>query len=521
MNFNRRNFVSRALELAAAGSLISPLSCFARAHSTSSSSRLANDPLRPQFHLLPAKNWMNDPNGPIFWNGQYHMFYQYNPNGAFWGDMHWGHAVSPDLVHWQHLPIALSPSPDGPDADGCFSGAAIAMGNQVAMIYTGVKSVPKSLATLSDGAHNFRETQCLAISDDTNLTRWRKLPKPVIPTSPRGLEITGFRDPSVWRSGEWYYLTVGSGIQGKGGAVLLYRSKDLRNWEYLHIVASGKGNGRKAANAVDSGDMWECPELFPLGDKHVLIYATDGKVYWQSGSLDEQTMVFHPEQTGTVDFGSYYAAKTQLDKDGNRILWGWIPETRPLEEYRAAGWAGVMSLPRVLTLASDGQLLMRFASALSILRGSTKSGLCPQRRSATKIDVSAVSLKDCCGEIICEAENLQHPGKISLVDHSSGGEVFGIGFDPSALTRITVDGQELPLALNDRKFLVHMYVDGSVIETVFNDRVASTKRFYYPGERAPELEIRVLASDWQMKAISSNRLTGVVAQSIFGECSGR
>ena len=70
--------------------------------------RLAADPLRPQYHLLPAANWMNDPNGPIFWNGRYHMFYQYNPNGAFWGDMHWGHAISPDTVHWKHLPIALS-----------------------------------------------------------------------------------------------------------------------------------------------------------------------------------------------------------------------------------------------------------------------------------------------------------------------------------------------------------------------------------------------------------------------------
>src|SRR6266566_6183675 len=80
--------------------------------------RLAADPLRPQYHLLPAKNWMNDPNGPMHWNGRYHMFFQYNPNAAVWGDMHWAHAVSEDMIHWRHLPIALAPSPGQSDADG-------------------------------------------------------------------------------------------------------------------------------------------------------------------------------------------------------------------------------------------------------------------------------------------------------------------------------------------------------------------------------------------------------------------
>ena len=87
--------------------------------------RLASDPMRPQFHLLPAKNWMNDPNGPIWWKGQYHLFYQLNPHAAVWGDMHWGHAVSPDMVHWRHQPIALAPTPSGPDSEGCFSGSAV------------------------------------------------------------------------------------------------------------------------------------------------------------------------------------------------------------------------------------------------------------------------------------------------------------------------------------------------------------------------------------------------------------
>ena len=113
--------------------------------------RLAADPLRPQCHLLPAKYWMNDPNGPIHWKGQYHMFFQYNPNAAVWGDMHWAHAVSPDMIHWRHLPVALRPTPGSDDADGCFTGSAVDDQGSVTILYTGVKTVPPQLATLRDG----------------------------------------------------------------------------------------------------------------------------------------------------------------------------------------------------------------------------------------------------------------------------------------------------------------------------------------------------------------------------------
>ena len=160
--------------------------------------RLAADPLRPQFHLLPAKNWMNDPNGPIYWKGHYHMFFQYNPNAAVWGDMHWAHAVSDDMIHWRHLPIALAPSPGWDDADGCFTGSAVDDNGVATILYTGVKTVPPERATLRDGVHNFREVQCLATSSDPQLRTWNKWKAPVIepPQDPR---LTGFRDPFLWR----------------------------------------------------------------------------------------------------------------------------------------------------------------------------------------------------------------------------------------------------------------------------------------------------------------------------------
>src|SRR3954447_16336473 len=111
-------------------------------------STLASDPQRPQYHLLPAKNWMNDPNGPIYWKGKYHMFFQYNPNAAVWGDMHWNHAISDDMVHWKHLPIALAPTAGWDDADGCFTGSAVDDRGTATILYTGVKAVLPERATL-------------------------------------------------------------------------------------------------------------------------------------------------------------------------------------------------------------------------------------------------------------------------------------------------------------------------------------------------------------------------------------
>src|ERR1700721_1299328 len=136
MTVSRRTFlqIASAAALAPTSTRLSPLVVPTNIADTDSAAlcrKLAADPMRPQFHLLPARNWMNDPNGPIYFNGRYHMFFQYNPFAAVWGDMSWNHAVSSDMLHWSHLPLALTPTPDSPDAYGCFSGSAIQVGKRV------------------------------------------------------------------------------------------------------------------------------------------------------------------------------------------------------------------------------------------------------------------------------------------------------------------------------------------------------------------------------------------------------
>ncbi len=292
----------------------------------------------------------------------------------------------------------MMPTAGGPDAFGCFSGSCIAVGSRVYAVYTGAVESTVAKATVRDGTNTLRESQCLAYSDDPKLVRWTKLPEPILPDPPPGLSVTGFRDPSAWKQGEWYYMTVGSGLAKIGGCVLLYRSKDLRSWTYLHRLAEGSWSGKPAVNPVGSGEMWECPEFFALDGGHVLIYSTEGKVFWQSGRLDAQAMIFHPEKTGELDVGgAYYAPKTQLDAKGRCILWGWIRETRPQDQYRAAGWAGIMSLPRMLRLDADGALRMRMLPALAKLR----SRPIPHAGSGKE---TTLVLPQANGEVLCAAE---------------------------------------------------------------------------------------------------------------------
>jgi beta-fructofuranosidase len=194
--------------------------------------RLAGDPLRPQYHLLPQAGFVGDPCAPRFFRGEYHVFF----HGSF-GGRGWQHAVSSDLVHWRHLPIALSPTDRSYDAYGTFTGGVLPGGDGANVIYTGVTKVPRDQETIR--AEGLREVQCVATSMDDDLRTWKKREHPVIDSPPAGVKVTGFRDPFAWREGNTWYLCVGSGFPQVGGAVLLYRSTDTVNWEYLHPLAPG------------------------------------------------------------------------------------------------------------------------------------------------------------------------------------------------------------------------------------------------------------------------------------------
>jgi beta-fructofuranosidase len=500
MSLTRRAFVrlsaAAALAPTICPTLQNPLD------SPATQQRFASDPLRPQYHLLPARNWMNDPNGPIFFRGRYHMFHQYNPQGAIWGNMNWAHATSPDMFHWQHEPIALSPTPGGPDQDGVFSGSAVLDNGTPTLIYTGVAPPTANDATLRDGSHTWRETQCLATAQDQDLRTWKKLPTPVIAAPPPGLEVTGFRDPALWREGDNWMLILGSGIRGKGGTILIYSSRDLRHWTYLHPLLEGTFSGKDSTNPVDTGDMWECPDFFPIGNKHVLLISTMGKVRWKVGTYANQK--FTPEKEGIVDWGNYYAAKTMLDRNGRRILWGWITEARPDADLLKAGWAGAMSLPRVLSLSSDNQLQTSVAPEANMLHAKLIV------ENQTTHTSEAIQIRDLAAELDLRVQSLTGDFRFHL--YSEAGDFASLDCTDKGQT-LRVNELTCPLPTkHDADFRFHIFLDGSVMEVFIDDLNAMTARVYNipsgPLRLRLEGDARVLSlSAWQITPISKNRLT--------------
>jgi beta-fructofuranosidase len=446
---------------------------------------------------------MNDPNGPIFFRGRYHMFFQYNPQSAVWGSISWNHAVSRDMIHWEHLPLAFTPSSDGPDAAGCFSGSTFAVADagrqRVYALYTGVVKDKGNETIRNEG---LRESQCLAWSDDPDLRVWHKRKDPVVSAPPKGLAITGFRDPCVWKHGDTYLMVIGSGIQSVGGCALLYESRDLTKWTYLHFLTAGSWNGLPTSNPVNDGEMWECPDFFALDGGYVLIYSSQRRVFWQSGVLDERTLRFTALHGGILDIGAFYAPKTQLDASGRRILWGWVPEKRSNEEMLRAGWSGMFSLPRLLTLSQDGTLHIR---ALPELSGLRDIPLLPATGSSSSH--GTLTLPSASGEALCTG---RRGAPFTLTVDVAGATLLTAYYLPDTHTfRMGEQHVSLPA---DAVPSLHLFLDGSVMEIFLGGVSAYTQRFYYEANTAPECVLSVdgivdTVQGWSLKPISNDRMT--------------
>lgn len=330
--------------------------------------KVALDPHRPAFHFVSPAGWLNDPNGLTQKDGWYHLFYQYNPYAAVHDQIHWGHARSVDLMHWEHLPIALAPG-DGPDVDGCWSGVLVDDGGVPTLIYSGRR----------DGI----ELPCIA-TGSPDLTEWFKdAANPVISGPPSELEITAFRDHCVWREqgvggapGLWRQI-VGAGIQGVGGTALLYESEDLRSWRYIGPLIVGDSRAQPQTAPDWTGTMWECVDLFtlqaPTGTTDILVFSawddgvTHHPLYWTGFYQGDQ---FIPRALHRLDLGGrfFYAPQSMQDEAGRRIMFGWMQEGRSEAAAVSAGWSGVMSLPRVISASADGSLIQSPAPEVDALR---------------------------------------------------------------------------------------------------------------------------------------------------------
>jgi beta-fructofuranosidase len=440
---------------------------------------LAGDRHRPLYHFVAPAHWMNDPNGVFFWKGKYHLFYQYNPHGAFWGTIHWGHAVSSDLVHWEDCPIALAPSAEGPDRDGCWSGCVVDDGGVPTALYTGLEP----------------QTVCLATGDD-DLILWKKCKEPVIRRAPPELPLTGFpsltghpsadfRDPYVWRDGGRWFLLIGAGMREKGGTALLYDSHDLRHWRYLHPILTG---------VIGSDcNMWECPVLLRSGDRCVLFVCPHPEakyVYWLCGEWHNGLLQEH--RRGKLDLGTYaYAAQCLADPAGDRhLLWTWVKEGRPAEAQRLAGWSGVISLPKECSIGLNGNLRIRPASELVSLR--TESRHIEGQRLTPSSKNPFSGFEGDCLELEVEL-SFDEPAICELCIRASPDQAERTTITYySAEERLTVDGSQSSLDPDAAHPTVsghlrpdhcgvvrfHLFLDRSVLEIFLADIGCITQRLY-------------------------------------------
>ncbi|WP_010632785.1 glycoside hydrolase family 32 protein [Sporolactobacillus vineae] len=320
-----------------------------------------SSPYRLGYHIIPHKGWLNDPNGLIQIENEYHVFFQHNPFSAKWGLMHWGHFKSNDLVHWEQLPIALTPG-DCNDVAGCFSGSAVEDDGVLNLIYTG-----HNYADAEKKIPN--EVQCRAFSIDG--THFKKdLQNPVIQEHPES-GSGDFRDPKVWKHGQFWYLVVGTTKDGIG-KVVLYRSTDLQNWAYQGVLAQSDGS---------QGYMWECPDFYKLDGKYVLMFSPQGikpsgdhyQNLYQTGYLigdyDYSTNIFNHGPFTELDHGhDFYAVQSFEDNKGRRIAIGWMDMwMSPMPEAKE-GWAGALTLPREINLVKGKKIRMTPVKEVELLR---------------------------------------------------------------------------------------------------------------------------------------------------------
>lgn len=453
--------------------------------------RFDADPYRPRCHFLPPEGWMNDINGSVFWKGRYHIFYQHNPEGGYWKRMCWGHASSADLVHWVHHPIALTPDPDGPDREGgCFSGGAFIDKNNVpTLIYHGVPG-----------------GTCLATSDDDLLIHWKKHPgNPVIPVPREGEKGYGryvVFDPCAWRDGDTYYALIGNTVPGiAGNSTSLFKSSNLADWEFVGPFY------RPRPEWTEPEEDCAVPDFFPLGDRHMLLFNSHlhGTQYYL-GRLNGNR--FEPEIHGRMSWpgGQLGGERTLLDGQNRRIFFDWVRELRGVERERESGWSGIMTLPRILSLDSDGSPTIAPVPELESLRMN------PRRHSNLRLDADTeMELGDIQGntlELLLEIA----PGDatefgIHLFRSPNGEEQTSIVLNPAAgvlkidVSRSTLDrnikyyhyrndqtvkkpvievnAQEAPFALNAGETLrLHLFLDRSVLEVFANGRQCITQRIY-------------------------------------------
>ena len=443
-----------------------------------------DQPYRPQYHFSPREHWTNDPNGLVYFEGEYHLFFQYNPLGDEWGHMSWGHAVSHDLLHWQELPVAL------PEQNGVmiFTGSTVVDGHNssgfcvqgkpcLIAVYTGHTPETKTKPAL--------QTQNLAYSNDRGRTWTKYSANPVL-----NLNMSDFRDPKVFWSSQAKHWVMAVSLPNDH-KVRLYGSPDLKHWNTISEFGP----------AGAAGGQWECPELFELP-----IADSNGERRWvmkvglnpgaRLGGSGEQYFVgrfdgthFTNDNPSSLtlwtDYGKdCYCALTfnGLPRDQKPVMIGWMDNWQYAAKLPTSPWRGQMTFPRELSLRKTPagiRLYQQPIEQIEQLAGSTDDSR-PTHSFILAFSLDTNKGREVGLKLLANAQNYTSVGydpgkKVLFVDRSHSGLT---GFSPDFPARI-----EAPLATGEKTLQIKVLVDRCSIE-VFADggRVVSTNLVFPPAD---------------------------------------
>jgi beta-fructofuranosidase len=452
-------------------------------------SRAQADPARPIFHVTSPAQWINDPNGPIFYKGFYHLFYQLHPFSDGSGPKYWGHVRSRDLAKWEPLPIALWPSIEAGESEVWSGCCTINDRGDPMCFYT----------SIAPGKSALDHAEQWAAIGDKDLIHWRKSPaNPVLTEALHGeKKIYDWRDPFTFNDKKRTFMVTGGNLnraQGGRAVVNIYEAEnaELTKWKYRGVLLEDSDPQAKTA---------ECPNFFKLGDQWVLFFSPYGRVQYFVGDFDAENCRFRPRTRGVLDYGpSFYAPNTMQVPDGRRLVWGWVNGFPG-----GHGWNGCLSLPRLLSLSRDGQLLQDPAPQLNKLRGKAVE----RRNVRLENGVETLLLpKTNTLEILADID-LNSAKSITLQFKSGAKDAPSIvvKFDGSELTAMDTKAP-LTLAKGGGKLRLRIFIDRSVLEVFANGTVCATKTIS-PLDANATLEIRAdggtanakLIQAWPVKSI--------------------
>lgn len=479
--------------------------------------RFKDDFHRPKYHLIPAANWTNETHGLIYYQGSYHIFNQKNGNNQLLRNINWGHFSSKDLLHWtEHKPV-LAPGSDY-DRLGIWSGHCVLdPENKPAIMYTGASS------DTSFGMH-------LAYPENDDLLSWRKYSgNPVVNGTPKQYTRYDFRDPYIWKEDSTYYMAVGFGIDEhntRRGALLLYKSTDLKAWTFLHTLFEGN------PAVDDSGVFWEMPVFWKENNKYILLVnkvphnkEPANALYWIGDFTNDKFVPDNNVPQKLEIINQLLSPSVTKDESGLTTAIAIIPDLVTAEAHYKQGWAHLYSIPRVWTLKNN-KLCQQPHPSLKKLRTDkttlTNVNVLPGKPLLLSKNKHQLEI-----ELELDPKNCKRFGFV-IGKHPQNKEYTNIYFDfdeqefvvdksKSSLDKnIPNEGRRGTYQLNrNQKVKLRLFIDGSVVECFINDEDAFTTRIFPFNKESNQLFFFTEGGQALIKTSSVWKLKGTNNQTDF------